>query len=106
MMMEIAIYTALFIPLFYVLGKKIVKGKEKTKEEKTRPSDDELREAICEILKVVDFTTVGVIVSIPIIKFSWQAHFNNRYFCMIFWLFDFIHSFLLVIELLPYVYKR
>ncbi|XP_038903138.1 ABC transporter F family member 4 [Benincasa hispida] len=38
-------------------GKKIVKGKEKTKEEKTRPSDDELREAICEILKVVDFTT-------------------------------------------------
>lgn len=77
MMMEIAIYTALFIPLFYVLGKKIVKGKEKTKEEKTRPSDDELREAICEILKVVDFTTVGVTVSIPIIKFSWQAHFNT-----------------------------
>ncbi|XP_022932335.1 glutamic acid-rich protein-like [Cucurbita moschata] len=38
-------------------GKKIIKGKDKTKEEKTRPSDDELREAICEILKVVDFTT-------------------------------------------------
>ncbi|KAG6596765.1 Protein DEK, partial [Cucurbita argyrosperma subsp. sororia] len=38
-------------------GKKITKGKDKTKEEKTRPSDDVLRDAICEILKVVDFTT-------------------------------------------------
>lgn len=50
----------LFIPMFYVLGKKVVKGKDKTKEEKSRPSDDELREAICEILKVVDFTTVSI----------------------------------------------
>ena len=47
--------------MVYVLGKKVVKGKDnKTKEEKTRPSDDELREAICEILKVVDFTTVSI----------------------------------------------
>lgn len=48
----------------YVLGKKITKGKDKTKEEKTRPSDDVLRDAICEILKVVDFTTVSVTVFI------------------------------------------
>lgn len=46
-------------------GKKVVQGKEKPKEEKVRPSDDELREAICEILKEVDFNTVRI-----------------RYFCM------------------------
>ncbi|KAK3013182.1 hypothetical protein RJ639_007901 [Escallonia herrerae] len=42
---------------FLMQGKKIVKGKEKTKEDKLRPSDDELRNAICEILKEVDFNT-------------------------------------------------
>jgi hypothetical protein len=40
-------------------GKKVAKGKDKTKEEKLRPSDDELRDAICEILKEVDFNTVS-----------------------------------------------
>lgn len=39
-------------------GKKVVKGKEKAKEDKVKPSDDELRNAICEILKEVDFNTV------------------------------------------------
>uniref|UniRef100_A0A5B7A544 DEK-C domain-containing protein n=1 Tax=Davidia involucrata TaxID=16924 RepID=A0A5B7A544_DAVIN len=38
-------------------GKKVVKGKDKPKEDKLRPSDDELRNAICEILKEVDFNT-------------------------------------------------
>lgn len=41
-------------------GKKIVKGKDKSKEDKLRPSDDELRDAICEILKEVDFNTVSI----------------------------------------------
>ncbi|XP_059591308.1 DEK domain-containing chromatin-associated protein 4 isoform X1 [Vitis vinifera] len=38
-------------------GKKAVKGKDKPKEDKSSPSDDELRNAICEILKEVDFNT-------------------------------------------------
>ncbi|KAA8527062.1 hypothetical protein F0562_008709 [Nyssa sinensis] len=38
-------------------GKKIMKRKDKPKEDKLRPSDDELRNAICEILKEVDFNT-------------------------------------------------
>lgn len=40
-------------------GKKAVKGTEKSrsKEEKLKPSDDELRTAICDILKEVDFNT-------------------------------------------------
>lgn len=39
-------------------GKKVVKGKEKAKVEKLKPSDEELKSAICEILKEVDFNTV------------------------------------------------
>ncbi|OMP04236.1 hypothetical protein COLO4_09822 [Corchorus olitorius] len=39
-------------------GKKVAKGKDKAKEEKLKPTDHELRDAICEILKVVDFNTV------------------------------------------------
>lgn len=37
-----------------------MKGKEqaKVKEEKLKPTDDELSVAICEILKEVDFNTV------------------------------------------------
>lgn len=54
-----------------------MKGKDKTKEEKTRPSDDELRDAICEILKVVDFNTVSDNVFILAAKFCWQVHFNT-----------------------------
>uniref|UniRef100_A0A5B7A4L7 DEK-C domain-containing protein n=2 Tax=Davidia involucrata TaxID=16924 RepID=A0A5B7A4L7_DAVIN len=38
-------------------GKKVVKGKDKPKQDKLRPSDDELRNAICKILKEVDFNT-------------------------------------------------
>ncbi|KAJ0102041.1 hypothetical protein Patl1_03952 [Pistacia atlantica] len=38
-------------------GRKAAKGKEKAKEEKVRPSDEDLRDAICEILKEVDFNT-------------------------------------------------
>ncbi|KAL9262893.1 DEK domain-containing chromatin-associated protein 3-like protein [Drosera capensis] len=38
-------------------GKKAVKGKEKTKESKVKPTDDDLRNAICDILKEVDFNT-------------------------------------------------
>ncbi|KAL9346272.1 hypothetical protein Peur_061125 [Populus x canadensis] len=40
-------------------GKQVGKGKEKAKvkENKLMPSDDELRDAICEILKEVDFDT-------------------------------------------------
>ncbi|KAL8215697.1 hypothetical protein R6Q57_022534 [Mikania cordata] len=37
--------------------KKAVKGKETPKEEKLKPSDVELKTAICEILKEVDFNT-------------------------------------------------
>ncbi|KAI8553007.1 hypothetical protein RHMOL_Rhmol06G0311800 [Rhododendron molle] len=39
------------------IGKKAAKGKDKPKEDKLRPSDDELRNAICDILKEVDFNT-------------------------------------------------
>ena len=39
-------------------GKKAVKGKDKPKGDKLSPGDDELRNAICEILKEVDFNTV------------------------------------------------
>ncbi|XP_073016146.1 DEK domain-containing chromatin-associated protein 4-like [Primulina eburnea] len=38
-------------------GKKVLKGKDKLKEAKVTPSDDELRNAICELLKEVDFNT-------------------------------------------------
>ncbi|XP_044498592.1 protein DEK [Mangifera indica] len=38
-------------------GRKASKGKEKAKEEELRPSDEDLRDAICEILKEVDFNT-------------------------------------------------
>ncbi|CAA3019972.1 DNA ligase 1-like isoform X1 [Olea europaea subsp. europaea] len=38
-------------------GKKIVKGKGKSKEDKIKPSDEELRNSICEILKEVDINT-------------------------------------------------
>ena len=42
-------------------AKKAVKGKEKPKEDKLKPSDDELRSAICDILKEVDFNTVRIL---------------------------------------------
>ncbi|CAA2982316.1 DNA ligase 1-like isoform X1 [Olea europaea subsp. europaea] len=38
-------------------GKQVVKGKGKPKEDKLKPSDNELRSATCEILKEVDFNT-------------------------------------------------
>ncbi|KAJ4980899.1 hypothetical protein NE237_031736 [Protea cynaroides] len=38
-------------------GLKVVKGKDKSREEEPGPSEDELRNAICEILKEVDFNT-------------------------------------------------
>uniref|UniRef100_A0A162ADV4 DEK-C domain-containing protein n=1 Tax=Daucus carota subsp. sativus TaxID=79200 RepID=A0A162ADV4_DAUCS len=38
-------------------GKKVVKGKDKPKVEKLKPSDNELKTAIREILKQVDFNT-------------------------------------------------
>lgn len=41
-------------------GKKVVKGKENLKVEKLGPSDNELKNAICEILKEVDFNTVRI----------------------------------------------
>lgn len=41
-------------------GKQVVKGKGKPKEDKLKPSDNELRSATCEILKEVDFNTVRI----------------------------------------------
>ncbi|XAR67370.1 hypothetical protein NMG60_11002099 [Bertholletia excelsa] len=38
-------------------AKRVTKEKDKPKEVKLKPSDDELRNAICEILKQVDFNT-------------------------------------------------
>ncbi|KAK4363919.1 hypothetical protein RND71_015277 [Anisodus tanguticus] len=38
-------------------GKKVLNGKGHNKVDKLRPSDDELRSAICEVLKEVDFNT-------------------------------------------------
>ncbi|XP_042477772.1 uncharacterized protein LOC122059152 [Macadamia integrifolia] len=38
-------------------GLKVVKGKDKSREGEPGPSEDELRTAICEILKEVDFNT-------------------------------------------------
>ncbi|MCI10299.1 protein DEK-like, partial [Trifolium medium] len=37
---------------------KVTKGKGKKKEKSSGPSDDQLRNAICDILKEVDFNTV------------------------------------------------
>lgn len=54
------IYVILLIYFDYPSGKKTVKGKDQPKEEKLKPTDDELREAICEILKEVDFNTVRI----------------------------------------------
>ena len=39
-----------------------MKGKEKPKGEKSVPNDDELRDAICDILKEVDFNTVSTLI--------------------------------------------
>lgn len=47
-----------FISFSECVGKKVLKGKDRNKVDKLRPSDDELRTAICEILKEVDFNTV------------------------------------------------
>ncbi|KAL8147666.1 hypothetical protein AgCh_005112 [Apium graveolens] len=45
-----------------IAGKKVLKGKEKKlKAQKLNPSDAELKNAICEILKEVDFNTVRVL---------------------------------------------
>lgn len=38
-------------------GKKVTKGKDRPKEKKEEPTDDQLRNAICLILKEVDFNT-------------------------------------------------
>ncbi|CAI9787776.1 unnamed protein product [Fraxinus pennsylvanica] len=38
-------------------GKKVVKGNGKSKEDKVKPSDEELKNSMCEILKEVDFNT-------------------------------------------------
>lgn len=45
-----------FGDIFYKKGKKAVT--ETMKEEKQKPSDNELKAAVCEILKQVDFNTV------------------------------------------------
>lgn len=52
-----------FLKLAYfdsIVGNKVLKVKDKLKEEKLKPSDDTLRNAICEILKDVDFNTVSI----------------------------------------------
>ncbi|XP_019199240.1 PREDICTED: factor of DNA methylation 4-like [Ipomoea nil] len=41
-------------------GKKVVKAKDQPKKDKIKPTDDELRESICEILKEVDFNTATI----------------------------------------------
>ena len=40
-------------------GKKVLKIKQKPKEETLEPSDDDLRNSICKILQKVDFNTVS-----------------------------------------------
>lgn len=40
-------------------GKNVAKGKDKSRKKESGPSEDELRNEICEILKEVDFNTVG-----------------------------------------------
>lgn len=35
-----------------------MKGKDKAEDEKLKPSDEDMRDAICAILKEVDFNTV------------------------------------------------
>lgn len=47
-----------FISLSNCAGKKDPNGKGHKKANKLKPSDDELRSAICEVLKEVDFNTV------------------------------------------------
>lgn len=47
-----------FISFSNCAGKKVLKGKGHKKEDKLKPSDAELRSAVCEVLKEVDFNTV------------------------------------------------
>lgn len=49
----------MFVSTYLAKVKKTTKEKEKPKAEK-KITDDELRTAICEILKEVDFNTVSV----------------------------------------------
>lgn len=45
-------------------AKRVAKGKDRSdKNDKPQPTDDKLREAICDILKEVDFNTVTVSMS-------------------------------------------
>lgn len=42
----------------------MAKEKDKPKKKESGPSEEELRKTICEILKAVDFNTVGYILMI------------------------------------------
>lgn len=55
-------------------GKKVLKVKEKFKEEKSKPTDDKIRDEICEILKEVDFNTVslGPLQSLKYVVYMWR----------------------------------
>ena len=64
-----SVYNAIFSCIYQ--GKKVTKGKDKAKEDKMKPSDYELRAAICKILKEVDFNTVRSAIDIlPIMAAS------------------------------------
>ncbi|KAG6756295.1 hypothetical protein POTOM_039721 [Populus tomentosa] len=61
-------------------GKKVGKGKEKAKvkENKLMPSDDELRDAICEILKKVDFDTATFTDSLKLLARRFDTDLTTR----------------------------
>lgn len=50
---------SLFMYLLFCAGKEVPNGKGHKKKDKLWPSDKELRKAICEVLKEVDFNTVS-----------------------------------------------
>lgn len=60
-------------------GKKVVKGKEKPKEDKMRPTDEELKDAICEVLKEVDFNTVRIQSQLNLIVVIYMCYCNTPY---------------------------
>lgn len=45
--------------LLFCEGKNVARGKDKSRKKQPSPSEVDLRDAICDILREVDFNTVG-----------------------------------------------
>lgn len=59
----------------FLTGAKGVRARNRTKKDEPKPNEEELRQAICDILKEVDFNTVRSRNIIFHSDFSHSAHF-------------------------------